>query len=183
MEQWNNQGERAFRHQLCRHITPIIWVINTETSLPWRVILTLKQVRTMSLGKCSWLADAGHWHNHTHSGEREEILNIFILGVWTIEAPANLMETPFPVATYFCHLMQHIFTFIRGTISRALPYKTWMFCFVHIQIKGTRLGSIVGWARGGSAVCITNDADIIGFVLDIRAEHNRIPASGATPHK
>ena len=71
MEQWNNQEERAFRHQLCRHITPIIWVINTETSLPWRVILTLKQVRTMSLGKCSWLADAGHWHNHTHSGERE----------------------------------------------------------------------------------------------------------------
>ena len=56
-------------------------------------------------------------------------------------------------------------------------YETWVFC--SFQIKGN-LGSI-DWARGGNAVCITNDADIIGFVLDIRAEHNRIPAS-EQPH-
>ena len=60
--------------------------------------MTIKRVWTMSLGKCCWLA-AGATDIITLREEREQILNIFILGVGTIEAPANLMETPFQLAT------------------------------------------------------------------------------------
>ena len=91
MEQWSNQGE------LTETITAVTSLI-TQSYQYREVILTIKRVWTMSLGKCCWLA-AGATDIITLREEREQILNIFILGVGTIEAPANLMETPFQLAT------------------------------------------------------------------------------------